>query len=420
MVRSSEDRPVVEFDPQGTTFAADPLGAYRALREKCPVAWSTDHGGFWIPTRYEDVFEISRDDARFSSARPEGAPENIITVPSQLGSRNVPIEMDPPEALAYRALLNPLLSPAAVERDLVPRVRVLAEGFVDRIVDRGSCDLIADIAVPVPAVLTLDWLGLPVHNWQEIAHAIHGIPGYANGSPEHLKCLETLGQLHADVLALIGQRREEPRDDITSYLISKSVSDEPMSDQLVFEMVMLLIFGGIDTTTSLTGSALAWLDEHPEEKQRLLDEPKHLQLATEEFLRYFSPVTALARMVTRPTEIAGQQLQAGERIMLPWLAANHDPETFDEPGTVRLDRSPNRHMAFGVGIHRCSGSNLARRGFQIMLTEVLRRIPDYRVDRDQAQRLPSQGINGGWLTLPATFTPRPRQGSPALDAMLAP
>jgi cytochrome P450 len=269
-------------------------------------------------------------------------------------------------------------------------------------------------------VLTLDWLGLPVANWREIAHAIHGIPGYANGSPEQLRCRETLAQLHADVMALIGQRREQPRDDITSYLLSKSVNGQPMSDQLVFEMVMLLIFGGIDTTTSLTGSALAWLSEHPGEKQRLLDEPKHLQIATEEFLRYFSPVTALARTVTQPTTIADQQLEAGERIMLPWLAANHDPEIFDEPDTVRLDRSPNRHMAFGVGIHRCSGSNLARRGFQIMLTEVLRRIPDYQVDQAQAQRLPSQGINGGWLTLPATFSARRRNGSPALDAMLAP
>jgi cytochrome P450 len=384
------------------------------------MAWSSAHGGFWVPSRYDDVFEVARDDARFSSARAEGAPENSITIPSQPGNRNVPIEMDPPEALAYRAFLNPLLSPAAVERNLVPRVRMLAEGFVDRIADRGSCDLIADIVGPVPAVLTLEWLGLPVTNWHEIAHAIHGVPGYPKGSPEHDKCLAILGELHAEVLELISRRRKDSRDDITSYLISKSVNGEPLTDQLVFEMVMLLIFGGIDTTTSLTGSALAWLDEHPAEKARLLADPKYLQQATEEFLRYFSPVTALARTVTQPTRIGGQGLQPGDRILLPWLAANHDPEAFEEPEVVRLDRSPNRHMAFGIGVHRCSGSNLARRGFQIMLTEVLQRIPDYRVNREDALRLPSQGLNGGWLTLPVTFTAQPRRGSPALDALLAP
>jgi cytochrome P450 len=175
-------------------------------------------------------------------------------------------------------------------------------------------------------------------------------------------------------------------------------------------MVQLVIFGGVDTTTGLIGSALEWLARHPEERDRLREHPGLIPRATEEFLRYFSPVQALARTATRDCVVGGRQVRAGERLLLSWASANFDEDAFDRPDEVVLDRSPNRHQAFGVGIHRCLGSNYARVEFAVVLEEVLRRLPDYAIDGTAARRYPSIAVVNGWVTLPATFTPGTPQG----------
>jgi cytochrome P450 len=185
------------------------------------------------------------------------------------------------------------------------------------------------------------------------------------------------------------------------------------------EMVALIISGGVDTTTSLTGQALMWLDQHPDDRSALVEDAALLHLATEEFLRAFCPVTSLARTVLSDTEISGHRVRAGERIMLPWYAANRDPEVFPDPDEVQLDRFPNRHTSFGLGVHRCVGSNLARASFKSLLTGILRRLPDYQIDLAGSAFYPAIGINSGWSKLPATFTPGARSQPDGPLPMLA-
>ena len=411
------DDATVDFDHMTPEFAKDPAKAWRDLRQRCPVAHSPHHGGFWILSRYDDLAMAARDDTTFSSERhPPDSGLTAITIPQVPNPvLNVPIELDPPAFHDYRRLLNPLLSPAAVGR-LAPTVDALITYSIDRVIAKGSCDLVADIASPVPALFTLLWLGLPVDEWERFAEANHDIVAFPPDHELFAKAIEGQVWQAELVAATIAGRRREPRNDVISYLLAQQVDGERLSDSRVREMVSLLIAGGVDTTTSLIGHALMYLDDKQDVRQKLVADPALLDTATEEFLRYFCPVTTLARTVMADVEIGGQTLRAGDRVLLPWAAANRDPEVFEDPEQVLLDRTPNRHAAFGLGIHRCVGSNLARMTFKRTLTAVLERMPDYRVDASRAHQYPSQGLNSGWSELHASFTP----GTPRGDGFLPP
>ena len=337
-------------------------------------------------------------------------------MPSMLSN---PIELDPPEFFAYRRILNPLLSPAAVERDLVPLVGRLTTFFVDRFIEEGRCDLIHDFASPVPAAFTLGWLGISLEHWRRFSDIQHAIVALVAGTPEHDAAVEGLFWSYEVINETIAERRREPRDDIISCFLAQEIDDVPLSNETVADMVRLLVAGGVDTTTSLTGQALHYLFEHPEERQRLREDPELMSLATEEFLRVFCPVTTLGRTVMREATLGDQVLSPGERRDGAVVRRVPDPAAFPAPDDVQLDRFPNRHTAFGLGIHRCVGSNLARRGFQAMLRAVLDRLPDYEIDISRAHPYPAFGINGGWSDLPATFTPGEPSGEPPPFADLA-
>jgi ferredoxin-NADP reductase len=173
-------------------------------------------------------------------------------------------------------------------------------------------------------------------------------------------------------------------------------------------VIGLLIAGGVDTTTSLTGWTLVHLSRRPEQRRRLIESPDLLESATEEFLRRFTPAQAMARTVTTDAEVGGCPVHAGDRVLIPWVAANHDPEVFPDPQQVRLDRDASRHLSFGIGTHRCAGAHLARAMFREMMTQVLTRLPDYRVLEDALVPYPTQGNQTGWDALPAVFTPGTR------------
>jgi cytochrome P450 len=189
------------------------------------------------------------------------------------------------------------------------------------------------------------------------------------------------------------------------------VDGAKLSDETVIGMCNLIIAGGNDTTTSLLSNAFKYLSEHPDQKQWLIDDPSRIPYACEEFLRFYTPTQALARTVTTDVEIGGQHLKRGDRVLLSFASANRDPEVFDRPDEIVLDRWPNKHQAFGLGLHRCLGSNLTRVEFTVVLEEVLRRMPDFVVDGDASHPYETIGIVNGWMDMPATFTPGPREGS---------
>jgi cytochrome P450 len=409
------DRVEVDFDHLSPGFAASPAEAFRKLRDETPVAWSPHYGGFWVVTGWDDLREIALDDDRFSSDRPDGAEGLAASVipASPQPIRGCPIEYDPPEALTYRRLMMPRLSPAAVTREIAPLIGPVVEFFVDQFISRGSCDLIDDLASPVPAVVTLAWLGVSLRDWRDIAAAQHGLMTLLPGSAEFEACAVRLNATTQLLMNTISARRAEPRADIISYLLKQTVEGAPLSDEMVLEMVSLMVAGGVDTTTSLIGQALMYLHQSPADRERLIAEPRLRAPATEEFLRVFCPVTSLARTATQDVTLHGQPIRAGDRVMVPWAAANRDPAVFTRPDDVLIDRSPNSHAAFGLGIHRCIGSHMARQTFRLVLDEVLERLPEYTIDESQARPYVAQGIVSGWGHLNASFARRAKRGVPA-------
>lgn len=406
--------PTMSFDHHSEHYAQHWREINEANRGSCPVAHTDSHGGYWVLSGYEDIAAVAKDDATFSSYQEldDGTHTGATIPPGPI--RQVPIEMDPPEFTAYRKLLNRSFGPAAVAvwEDYI---RDRTTYFIDEVIESGTCDFVGDITNPVPAITTLSLLGLPTDNWRAFSDTIHEMvhtPPDPDGNFAADEATQKLMDLFITVTETIAARRENPTDDLISTLTHAEIDGAPMSDQRLLEIISLVIFGGVDTTGSLLSSVLKWLDENPAERERLAGDPTLLPQATEEFLRYFSPVQGLARTATRDCTVGDRQICKGERLSLSWAAANFDPALFPEADRVALDRFPNRHQSFDIGVHRCLGSNLARLEFRVVLEEILRRMPDYRIS-EGAQPFRSIGVVNGWVDLPATFTPGVREGSVA-------
>ncbi|WP_406170813.1 cytochrome P450 [Streptomyces canus] len=404
----------IDFDHHSDEANADPVAYYARFRESCPVGRTTAYGGFTYTTRYADVTRIARDDATFSSARSDHGGQGVgIVIPKGPGLDQYPIELDPPRSTEYRHLINPLLTPEAIER-LVPMIERHAARVVDDFVELGSCDFVRDLTNPLPAAVTLDWLGFPEEDWAKLAGPIHDIFAAPAASERAVRGAAGLAYMDQRIRELIAERRSAPRSDAVSALVAGRRGDgsEFGEDELV-SVIGLLIAGGVDTTTSLTGSTLVHLARHPDQRQKLIDSPDLLDSATEEFLRAFAPSQSMARTVTQDAEVGGCPMHQGDRVLIPWVAANHDPAVFPDPEQVRLDRDASRHLSFGIGSHRCAGAHLARAMFRAMMTQVLTRLPDYRVIEEGLVAYPTRGNQSGWDAVPAVFTPGPRAGAAA-------
>jgi cytochrome P450/ferredoxin-NADP reductase len=403
-----------KFDHHSPECRDDIVGYYAAFREKCPVGRSDAHeNGYVYLTRYADVFHVARNDALFSSTRAAGNLEGTaIVIPSGPfgGNMQLPLEQDPPDNVEYRRLLDLILSPAAVD-ELRPMIARHASRIVDEFIESGSADLVEVLTNPLPSAVTLDWIGFPEEDWMRIGRPIHDVFTSEPGSERAQRAYEGMAYMEKRLAELIAERRAAPKDDVISRLLQERKADgTKFTDAELFSVIGIAITGGVDTTTSLTGSVLVHLDEHPEMRQQLIDAPDLLVDGTDEFLRRYGSVTAMSRTATTDTEIGGCPVRAGERVLVPWFAANHDPEVFSEPHEVRLDRDASRHLTFGIGTHRCPGAHLARAMFQEMIHQVLTRLPDYKVDRDRVVGYASRGNHMGWDVIPATFTPGPRVG----------
>ncbi|MFF3573358.1 cytochrome P450 [Nocardia jiangxiensis] len=398
----------VSFDHHSTEYARDWRRINADLRERCPVAHTDAHGGYWVVSRYADVAEVVRDDETFSSYHelPDGS-HNGATIP--VGPmRQVPIEMDPPEFFEYRKLLTGYFSPAEAKK-WEPFVREATTYCIDSIIESGRSDVILDIASPVPAIFTMALLGLPLDGWRVFSDVTHSIIHSTPGTDENNAALANLLTILGQVNEVIAQRRAEPADDLLSHLVHARINGEPLSDERLIEIITLVIFGGVDTTGSLIGNALEWLYRNPEQRDLLRTDPESIPKAVEEFLRYFSPIAGLGRTATRSCTVGGEKIDAGERVFVSWSSANFDPEVFDDPDEMILDRFPNKHQSFGLGIHRCLGSHFARSEARIVLEEVLRRMPDYVVTA--AEPYPSIAVVNGFIGLQVTFTPGSPVGS---------
>jgi len=314
-------------------------------------------------------------------------------------------EVEGPTHAALRRLLNPFMLPSAVA-EYRPFIQQSATWLLDQKIADGAMDMVADFTNPVPAVLTMKMVGLPCDSWTYYAEVFHAHAAYALDSPEVAHALSLHDDMAAELLRSAQERRRDPKDDILSKLVALEVEEgRKLRDDELIGILWNLIGGGLDTTASLTALSLHYLGLHPTQRRRLVDEPGLLASATEEFLRYTSVNETLTRTVTKDVELGGQELRRGDFVMISWLSANFDESVFDRPEEVVLDRSPNPHLAFGVGPHRCIGMHLARALFTDMVREVLSRIPDYEVDREATRFYQGNPELAGVVTMPVTFAP---------------
>jgi cytochrome P450 len=391
----SVERPTVDFDHYDEAFARDPYPKLRELRERCPVAHTDAHGGFWVVSRYDDVCEIARDPDVFSS--------RYVTVPTDIGYgedvRLGPLQFDPPEHTRLKRLLATAFVPAKVA-PLAELTRETIIGLLEPHLATGSFDGSDDFARHVPTAVVCQILGLPptltrFTDWVErvIEPAADDLSG----------AMEAVGEILLFLMELVADRRANPGSDILSYLVEAELEGERLTDEDIINTCAVILLAGIDTTWSMLGCVLHYLGSNPAEQQYLRDHPELVPTATEEFLRAFAPVT-LARQVRVDTVFHGQAMRAGEMVMISFPSANRDDAAFDQPDAVRLDRQPNRHLAFGTGIHKCLGSNVARMEVQLALEELLRLVPPFRVADDTVVTW-SRGPVRGPRSLPIVFEP---------------
>src|SRR5581483_10695995 len=409
----SGGRTVVNFDHHSEEFRARPTEILHELRSTCPVTWSEAYGGFWVATGYHAVTTAARDAETFTSWKdvPVGSGPRVgQTFPGlNPAFRQGFAEMDGPMHQALRRRVMGWFTSRATDQ-LRPEVQRYTTWCMDQIIESGRAELVDALVGPVPALLSLRMLGLPMKDWRRFAEVAHKAFYTVPGTPEFSALAETHAWLDEQMGAAISARREQPTDDLISAIANARYEGEllPMDDAM--GCVQLLLFGGVDTTTNLLASALMYLDEDHEARSWLREDLSRLPRACEEFLRLFTPSQGLARTVMEPCALGGQQLALHDVVWLGWSAAKRDPEVFDDPDVAKLDRFPNRHTTFGVGPHRCLGAPTARMMFEIVMAEVLTRIPEYTIDRDRAERFPSIGQMNGWTAVPATFPAGPRVG----------
>jgi cytochrome P450 len=371
-----------DYDIFDASYVADPYGIWDELRQTCPMAHTDRWGGSWLPTRYADVNEIAHDILTF----PSGNGISVVPiVPMQEGhAGNVPapvltsgvppISADPPLHTWTRRLVLPTMSPARVAEYEV-FTRTLCRQLVDDVMARGEADAAADYAQQIPVRVIGHILGVPEDMSATFVEWVRDVLEFAH-DPERRRrgVMGIIGYLQGAV----AERQAEPQDDFITELLQSEHDGQPIGMDVVMGMCALLLIAGIDTTWSSIGSTMWHLATHPDDRRRLSAEPELMPTAIEEFLRAYAPVT-MARRLVEDIDYKGCPMKAGERVLMNFPAANRDPEVFVDADTVILDRQQNRHLAFGAGIHRCAGSNLARMELRVAVEEWLARVPDFEV-----------------------------------------
>ncbi|MGW1028971.1 cytochrome P450 [Streptomyces sp. NPDC002577] len=412
-----------DFDRHAPGYREQFVEITDEMQSRCPVAWSDTHGGHWVVSGNQELFEIARSAEYLSNdhdVNGERRGYKGISIPTPdrgKGQRGGFLEMDPPEQRHYRQALNPYLSPAAVQR-WIPFLDEVARACIDEKIEQGSIDFIDDLANVVPAVFTLAMMGIPLRNWTIYNEPAHAGVYTRPDSPEMPRVIEMHIAMMRDLAVQLAAIRSNRRPGLVDALVHAEINGGTASDEDLLGVLALLIGGGFDTTTALTAHALEWLSENPGERDRLSRERDTLlDSATEEFLRFYTPAPGDGRTISADCALAGTEFKEGDRVWLSWAMANRDPSVFPDPHTVDMARKGNRHNSFGLGIHRCIGSNVARTAFKRMLLQVLDRMPDYRCDPEGTVHYETIGVIQGMRHLPTTFTPGKRLG-PGLDETL--
>jgi cytochrome P450 len=353
----------------------DPIPHWNEMRDRCPIARSEEHGGYWILTRYEDIEWAARNPEIFSSAQ-LGIPDRKV-----FPAKMIPIQLDGEEHRAWRRTLSDLFNPAVVNH-LTPQIRQAAVEAIEPLVEKGRCEFIADFGIPLPAETFLIGFGIEREYLQQLLDHKNwlrreGLPN-ARTVDEIVKANQPLWDFFGDA---IDRRRAEGTDgrhDVLSRLLNSTFDGrEPTRDEMV-NIAFVAMLASLDTTTAALGLQFLYLADHPEAQELIARSPERIPAIAEELIRH-EPVSTTARVVTQDVVRHGVTMRAGDRVLMSWGMAGLDPDVFENADEVRFDRPSTRHLAFAVGPHRCLGMHLARRIIQVALAEWHARIPHYRL-----------------------------------------
>ena len=379
-----------DFDHLDPRWVNDPFPIWEELRKRCPVARTERFQGVYFPSRYEDVRAIAYDTEHFSSRRiiVRESPPPPIPAP--------PITSNPPEHRPARMVLLPPFTPDAIKK-LEPRARALCNELIDKFVDRGTADAAVEYAQEIPVRLIAHMLGLPETDGDLYRRWIKMV--LEDGITDIGAVIQASGEMEAYFRGHLQGRIQNPGDDLITYLSKAEFNGKKLTPDNIVGSVKLLLIAGIDTTWSAIGSCIWHLAQHAGDRRRLSQQPELMPLAIEEFLRAYAPVT-MAREVVKETEINGCTFKPGKMVLLSFPAACRDPDMFPDADKVIIDRKENRHAAFGLGIHRCVGSNLARMEMTVAVEELLKRIPEFTLAGEVTW---SEGTVRGPRKLPISF-----------------
>jgi len=393
------DADLADIDLMEDTWSVRvPHETFARLRREDPVHWHELEGekapGFWAVTKYEDVRSISRDTATFSSEEmgtfiADPTPEALAVLRMTL------LNMDPPRHNRYRRLVNRGFTPRMI-RVLEEAIDERAKAIVDAVIDKGEIDLVAEVSAEMPAQVICDMIGVPAEDRKQIVEWTNTMVGfddpYWRTTPEAGEL--AAAQIYAYCDALADQRRDDPQDDILSVLVHAEVDGERLSRDELDMFFVILAVAGNETTRNLITHSVQALIEHPDQKQRLLDDPSLWDSAVEEFLRWGTSIHNFRRTATVDTEVRGRKISAGDKVVVYYMSANYDEDVFADPFTFDVGRSPNEHLTFGGGgEHFCLGANLARVEIKAMVRELITRIPDLEIVGEPI-RMRSDFING--------------------------
>ncbi len=368
----------------------NPFPWYSMMRKTDPVHYYEQHG-IWQVFRYDDVQHVLSNYAAFSSSF-GGPKDNPLS--------NSLISMDPPRHRQLRNLVTQAFTPRSVAR-LSDRITTIVTELLDNVVATGHMDIVDDLSYPLPVIVIAEMLGIPQEDRERFKHwsdAIVGGPTPDGSNPQQ--------EMGAYFLNMIAQRRQDPNEDLISALLAAQIDGIHLDQRELLGFCILLLVAGNETTTNLIGNALLCFDEHPEVMEQLRAQPDLMPSAIEEVLRYRSPVQMMYRHAISDVTVGDQNIRAGQMIMAQIGSANRDEAQFPDPDTFDIRRTPNRHIAFGHGIHFCLGAPLARLEAKIALTLLLERLQDIRRVHDTPLETMGSNIVYGVKHLPVTFRAR--------------
>ncbi|MEE3329504.1 MAG: cytochrome P450 [Myxococcota bacterium] len=383
----------------GRWYQGVPFDDYAWMRANAPLYWDPI-GEIWAVARHEDIMHVSKTPELFCSGK-SSRPERDTWIPSM-------INFDDPHHKRRRNLVNRGFTPRRVE-DHEENIRTICRELINAVCEKGSCEFVRDIAAPLPMAIIGDMLGvLPEDRSQLLEWSDDLVTGSGNDAPgvKERSAKAALGWIQYAQNVLKDRRANPERDDLISMLVHAELDGERLDDEAIIQESLLILVGGDETTRHVIVQGMEALIANPDQRQLLIDDPSRIPLAVEEMLRWVSPIKNMNRTATRDTELRGEKIREGDRMLLLYHSGNLDERAFDAPEEFRVLRDPNNHVAFGgYGTHFCLGASLARLELRIMFEELLRRLPDIEIAPGAELPLRRNNFIVGIEEMPVTFTP---------------